>query len=117
MNIPLPRVPAKLADLIGSDNTLALIDYARQGKGKCCIYVPLHPNPRNALVRLIGMEATAKLAKEYAGQQIELPKFKAIDRAQRAAESKRLAAEGMTRANIARHLGITARQVGNLLNT
>lgn len=115
MNVPLPPMAAKLANLIGSDNAIALIEQARQGKGKRHIYVPLRPKPENNLVRLIGIDAAKKLAQVYGGVEIEIPKCKVIDRAQRTAEIKRMAADGMTRAIIARHFGMSARQVSNLL--
>jgi len=104
-----------MSELIGSDGTIALIEYARQGDGKRHIYVPLRPKPRNNLVQLIGMEAAAKMAKEFGGQVIELPKYKVIDRAQRAADIKRLASEGTTQTEIARRFGLCKRQVGKLL--
>lgn len=102
--------------MIGSDGTIALIEYARQGDGKRHIYVPLRPKRENNLVQLIGMDAAAKLAKEFGGQVIELPKYKAIDRAQRSVEVKRLAAAGTTLRNIGGAVGLTCRQVRNILN-
>lgn len=115
MNVQLPPMAAKLADLIGSDNAIALIEQARQGKGKRHIYVPLRPKPENNLVQVIGMEAAKKLAQVYGGQEIQIPKCKVIDRAQRTAEIKRMAADGITRVNIAKHFGMSARQVWSLL--
>lgn len=115
MNVQLPPMAAKLADLIGSDNAIALIEHARQGKGKRHIYVPLRPKPESNLVQVIGIEAAKTLAQVYGGQEIQIPKCKVIDRAQRTAEIKRMAADGMTRVNIAKHFGMSARQVWNLL--
>lgn len=117
MNIPLPTATAKLSELIGSDGTIALIEYARQGDGKRHIYVPLRPKPGNNLVQLIGMEAAAKLAKEFGGQVIELPKYKAIDRAQRDQQVKNMAAAGLTLKKIAKTFGLTVRQIQNLVRS
>ena len=115
MNIPLPPNAAKLSELIGSDNAIALIELARNNGGRCYVYVPIRPRPSNQIAKLIGIEAAIKLSKAYGGQDIVIPKCRAIDRAQRTAEIKRMAADGMTRANIARHFGMSVRQVSNLL--
>lgn len=115
MKATIPPVAAKLADVIGSDNTMALLHHARCDEGRRFVRVPLRPRRGQVIVELIGMEAAAKLSNEYGGRVIHLPKLKAIDRAQRDAEIKRMAAEGLSKAEIASRFGITARQVGNLL--
>lgn len=114
MKIQLPPLALKIADLIGNDNTLALLHHARFD-GRSFVRVPIRPRPGQVIAGLIGMEAAAKLSNEYGGKVIRLPKITAIDRAQRDAEIKRMAAEGMTKVEIANRFGITARQVGNLL--
>ena len=113
--IALPPTAARLADLIGSEATLTLLNHARRADGRCYVYVPLRPRPGKQLVDLIGMAAAVTLAKEYGGHDIQLPKCAAIDRAHRDVEIKRMAEEGATRASIARRFGISARHVGNLL--
>ncbi|MEN9901639.1 MAG: hypothetical protein RL651_303 [Pseudomonadota bacterium] len=115
MNIKLPPNAAKLADLIGSDNVIALIDLARSNGGRCFVYIPVRPRAGNQIAKLIGIEAAKKLAREYGGQDIEIPKCKAIDRAQRAAEIKRLASDGITHVEIAKRFELCTRQVRNLL--
>lgn len=115
MNVQLPPMAAKLADLIGSDNAIALIEHARQGKSKRHIYVPLRPKPENNLVQVIGIEAAKKLAQVYGGQEIEIPKCKVIDRAQRTAEIKRMEADGISRKGISTALKLSVRQIRNLL--
>lgn len=114
MNIPLPPNAAKLSELIGSDNAIALIDLARNNGGRCYVYVPIRPRPSNQIAKLIGIEAAIKLSKAYGGQDIVIPKCRAIDRAQRHAEVKKLAESGMTAKDIASSVGLTCRQVRNL---
>lgn len=114
MNIQLPPNAAKLAELIGSDNAIALIDLARNNGGRCFVYVPVSPRAGSEIAKLIGIEAVRKLAQVYGGQDIEIPKCAAIDRAQRHAEVQRLASSGMTNRNIAASVGLTVRHVSNL---
>ena len=115
MNVRLPPIAAKLADLIGSDNLIALIHYARHCRGKCFVYVPKRAKRDTKLAQLIGFDAAAKLSEEYGGRAIEVPKVLAIDRARRTVEIKRMANDGATLASIAQRFGITTRHVTNLL--
>ena len=115
MNVPLPPMAAKLADLIGSDNAIALIAHARQGKGKRHIYVPLRPKPESNLVQVIGIEAAKKMAQIHGGQEIEIPKCKVIDRAQRLYEVQIMASQGIAINRIAKSVGLTERHIRNLL--
>lgn len=104
-----PRV-AELAKLLGRRTALAL---CRAGG---LIYVPVRLNPRTRLVQMIGPQGTAKLQERYAGQHLKLPRLAALDRAARDAEIRRLAAEGMTKPEIALRHSMSVRQVRNVLN-
>lgn len=79
------------------------------------IYVPIKLNPRTRLVRMIGLQSTAKLQRRWAGMHLNLPKLAAMDRAKRDAEIHKLNEQGVSRHEIARQHGLTMRQIFNII--
>ncbi len=103
----------ELVCLIGRRKAIAL---CRAGGGGQ-VYVPPRMNTRTRLVAMLGPADAAKLIERWPGQELQLPKLVAHDRAKRDAEIMQQAANGMTRAEIARRHELTTRQVANILKT
>lgn len=115
MNAKAPPLLAKIAALIGNDQAVALIINAHTGGRSGWLYIPRRPKPGKRLVNLIGMAAAEKLAEAFGGQSLAMPKCRAMYREQRNAEALRMAADGMSIRSIAEAVGLTDRQVRNVL--
>lgn len=110
----IPPTAAAISALIG--NRLAMALMAHVNSNACGdLYVPLRAKPTSALVQLIGQAAAEKLCAAYGGRTISIPQCDALRRSVRDADICRMAAEGTTQTEIARHFEMTDRQVRNIL--
>lgn len=116
MNAMLPAQVSKIAALIGLDLAMVLIQHAHGIDGTGVVYFPRRPRVGQCLVSLVGLPAAVKLSKAFGGQTINLPKCRAIYRARRNAEVLRMAEAGMSNCNIGAAVGLTDRQVRNLIS-
>ncbi len=102
----LPPFLVELERLIGLKATLDLVG----AFGGCeDIYVPLQPSETSPVVAAIGMEAAKKLATEYGGDQICVPRFVAR-------KAQAIARAQGTNNSIAQRLNCTARYVRKVKN-
>lgn len=110
----IPPTAAAISALIG--NRLAMALMAHVNSNACGdLYVPLRAKPASALAQLIGQTAAEKLCAVYGGRTISIPQCDALRRSVRDADICRMATEGTTQTEIARHFEMTDRQVRNIL--
>jgi DNA-binding transcriptional regulator LsrR (DeoR family) len=93
---------ANLVRLLGEDGARALA----QAFGGRRLYVPRQPGAHHPITVAVGQQAAERLAAAFHGVGIDVPVMPATR-----TEIRRLDAEGLTRADIARKLGITERWV------
>lgn len=103
----LPPSARELAEVIGLDATLALIEHY----GGTRLYVPEHIGADHPLARAIGMQAAHTLVEHYARDSIDVPR---AWRAARAVLYRQIVAaytDGATAASLARRHRCTERWI------
>jgi Sigma-70, region 4 len=109
MNLPdyLPPVAREIAEVIGLDGLMRLVKHY----GGIVIRVP----GRGDLKQILTPEQYKEFTHTFRNEKLAIPKLQAQLVQMAIAETKRLDEEGLTRAEIARQLGITERAVYNRL--
>ena len=104
-----------LSELIGSTNTLKLVDKF----GGTPLYVPMTMHAEHHLALLIGLEAATELSAAYPGENLSIGLSVTGDHHHHAAERRkeihRLKAKGLSHRQIARELRTTDRTVRKVL--
>lgn len=103
-----------LRELIGEAATLRLV----AERGGICLHIPMTPDPKTELVRIVGPEAAAAVIRRYGGgTPLRIPTGKGHAHGRRLdhAEIVRRAAEGWSVQRLARAFGCTDRQIFNIL--
>lgn len=100
------RAFRRLADLTGPEGALLLSAWW----GGRLLSVPVRPDPRHVLARLIGPEALAGLCEARGGQTLHIPRL-ALDAVRHAGQVHRLSAHGLSAGAAAEFAGLTERQV------
>ena len=119
MSVPLDRLDndalplgiREIVEVIGERATLALVD--RHGGGE--VLVPTRLRDDDPLIGLLGAEAAAAFVARFAGGRVYIAK---LDRAARALRNREIVgahARGCPVAVIARHHGLSDRQVWAIL--
>jgi len=103
---------AELVDLVGVTATLAVV----QRWGGIRLYVPSSPPSGHPLVETIGQEAADEIATAFPGERLEVPRASALVRELRDREI-RAAYPDVSQAQLARHYGLTQRQIRTILST
>lgn len=114
----LPGVAQEIADVIGRDVALRLIgQLPRSGsrKWRVNLYVPKRVYPDHQLVRAIGWQAANALCKEFGGMILQPSNCSFLHREFRNREVRRMHGEGATLAQIADAVGLTQRQIRNIV--
>lgn len=100
------RAFRRLADMVGAEGALLLSAWW----GGRLLAVPVRPDPRHVLARLIGVEALAGLCAAHGGQTLHIPRL-ALDAVRHAGQVHRLSAHGLSAGAAAEFVGLTERQV------
>jgi len=107
----LPVGIREIVEVIGERATLALVD--RHGGGE--MLVPVRLREDDPLIAILGAAAAAAFVARFAGGRVYIAKLDAAERARRNREIARAHALGCPVAVIARHHGLSDRQVWNVL--
>lgn len=109
MNLPdyLPPLAREIAEVIGLDGLMRLVKHY----GGIVIRVP----GRGDLKQILTPEQYKEFTHNFRNEKLAIPKLQAQLVQMIIAETKRLDEEGLTRAEIARQLGVTERTVYNHL--
>lgn len=113
----LPGIAQEIADVIGRDDTLALIgNLPRCGQRawRVNLYVPKRLKPQHWLVEELGWEKAHALSKEFGGQTLEPSRCVSVARTYRNKTIWALRESGSSCAEIALAFGLSARQVRNI---
>lgn len=114
----LPESVQEIADVIGREKALELI-----GKLPACgrrswrvvLYVPKRLKPDHKLVQLIGWPTADKLVRHFGGEILQPSNCRCVVRAQRNERIRDLAANDNNPQQIAEQVGLSERQVRNIL--
>ncbi|MEN8723846.1 MAG: helix-turn-helix domain-containing protein [Alphaproteobacteria bacterium] len=107
IDAPLPQVLAEIADLTDLGCALSIC----QAHGGTRLFCPLDPKPHHKLAQLVGLDHAQAIAKSFGGLYIDVPLFSAHKTRELNRSINVLATRGLTRADIARELGVTERTV------
>lgn len=110
----LPPSLQRLVEVVGVGPVLALVSrYGGTG-----VFVPRRDNVHatHALALLLGVESFRALAELYDGSYLEVPRCLRAMIHLRNQEMRKAAADGWSQPEIARHFGLTLRQVNHILN-
>lgn len=116
--LPLPPSTQEIADVIGREKALFLIGQLKPTPGRrwrICLYVPRRMPLDHWLVRLLGYQDAEALRREFGGIILQPGSCSHLVREFRNREVRRMAAEGMSHAEIADAVGLSSRHVRNLL--
>jgi hypothetical protein len=102
----LPPKAQEIAECIGLPAFLRLVEW----RGGTYAYVPENPKPSHAIVQIIGLEATRKLACQFA-DKLEIPKCDAAARAALHAAIAQRRANGESEREVALDTGFSARWI------
>jgi hypothetical protein len=114
----LPESVQEIADVIGEDKALELI-----GKLPACgrrswrvvLYVPKRLKPDHKLVQLIGWLHAEKLVRHFGGEILQPSNCRCLVRAKRNDRIRDLSANDNTPQQIADQVGLSERQIRNIL--
>lgn len=103
----LPFVVQDIANVIGLDDTLKLID---RYKGTP-MYVPMQVKSEGLILKIIGLNNTVKLIKQFGGETLDMPKCSA---ALRTIRNKIILNSSLSVCEAARKFDLTPRQIRNI---
>lgn len=108
----LPAMAQELADVIGVEKTMKLVEGKRKTKSRS-LYVPSpsRMNKSHWLVQTIGQEAAQELAQEYAGEPLTIPKCSSFIKLERNKKIVQMRQQGVRYQDIADNLGMTVSAV------
>lgn len=124
MNItpPLPRSVQEIADVIGRDAALLLVESLPRAysgmhrrSGLVILYVPKTIKPDHQLVGILGWETAAKLVHAFGGEMLQPATCFGLRIGERNAAIHARRASGVSVQSIAREFHISDRQVRNVL--
>jgi len=102
----LPEKAREIAQCIGLPAFLKLVEW----RGGTHIYVPETPKPGHAVVNIIGLEASRKLASQFA-DKLEIPKCDSAARTALHAAIAQRRANGESELEVALDTGFTTRWI------
>ena len=109
----LPGVVGELAELLGVDKALALVE----AYGGVQLYVPQTMTADHRLVKMIGPEAAGKLSDRYGGELIRsIPRCAAYVRSARDQEIRTRYTGGESAMALARAYAVTERQIWRIVS-
>lgn len=119
----LPESVQEIAEVIGWDDALYLIGQlptlkpkpGKRPNPRVSLYIPKRLKPNHNLIRILGEEQAQKLVAEFGGLIMYPANCNQFPRNSRNREIRRMAVDGMTPREIAEIVGITARQVRNII--
>jgi len=103
----------EIAQLIGAAATAKLV----AGHGGTCLYITIAPKPGQALYQLIGQEDAQKLANEFGGMSVEIPRAVMLHIGQRNALIRADRAAGMSQSQLALKYQLTQRSIRKIVNS
>lgn len=98
-----------LGAVMGAEATLRLIAVC----GGATLYVPMESSPDHAIAKIVGPAAFRNLSDAFGGETIDLPEADDFKRLRRVRRVAFWLAKGYRVSEIAKELGISARQVAN----
>lgn len=121
-DVRLPASVQEIADVIGRETALYLIGqlptcYAgNDGKRstRVILYVPKRLKPNHRLVQILGWERANELVRGFGGEILQPANCQEVYRRWRDSEARRMAAEGMSAAELADILAVSERHIRNL---
>jgi hypothetical protein len=114
----LPGSAQEIADVIGREKTLFLIGKLERSPSRSWrvnLYIPKRMPLNHWLIELLGFDDAEKLRREFGGMILQPSNCQHVHRDFRNREVCRMAAEGMHAHQIAPAVGLTPRQVRNIL--
>lgn len=114
----LPASAQEIADVIGRERALFLIGQLPRSpsrKWRANLYVPKRVTPDHPLVGMVGWIDANKLVREFGGMILQPSNCSYLAREHRAREVRRMHAEGVRLADIAEAVGLTERQIRNIV--
>lgn len=118
---PLPRSVQEIADVIGRDAALLLVDSLPRAyspchpSGKVILYVPQSIRPDHHLVQLLGWANAEKLVDSFGGMMLQPAICTALRVGERDEAIRGMRSRGISVQAIAREFGITDRHVRNIV--
>lgn len=111
-NDALPSTAQEIAEVIGVEKTLELVKGKRE-TGCRSLYVPRPDNMHSShwLVKTIGEQAAQKLAREYAGEPLTIPRCSSLSKLERNKKIIAMRQKGLRYQDIAEALGMTVSAV------
>ena len=116
----LPRTVQQIADVIGRDSALHLVNQLPRAftkghpSGQPILYVPKVLSPDHPLVQILGFTDAKRLVQAFGGEILYPAACFNLVRQTRNREVVRLLREGWNARDIARAFGLTLKQVRNL---
>lgn len=114
----LPDSVQEIADVIGRERALYLIGQLPQSgtrSWRTCFYVPKRIKPDHLLVEILGWHDAMRMVRHFGGEILQTSNCNFLHRQFRAREIHRMNADGLSAKQIAAAVGITDRQVRNIL--
>lgn len=117
---PLPRSVQEIADVIGRDAALMLVDKLPRAyspchpSGKVILYVPQQVRVDHPLVALLGIDLATKMVRAFGGMMLQPAICTALRVGERDEAIRAMRASGVSVQAIAREFRISDRQVRNI---
>lgn len=115
---PLPRNVQDVADVIGRDAALTLVDSLPRAMNRpwqSWLYVPQRIRADHALVLLMGWDVACKLVRAFGGEMLTLSNCSYSRKDQRDDAIRSMRASGASVQDVAREFRISDRQVRNIV--
>jgi hypothetical protein len=114
---PLPRSVQEVADVIGREAALALVDSLPRAFGRpwqAFVYIPKAIRPDHPLVLLLGWNTADKLVRVFGGEMLRLASCSWSRKGERDIAIRAMRASGAAVQAVAREFQISERQVRNI---
>ncbi|KAE9627950.1 hypothetical protein [Parasedimentitalea maritima] len=116
--VPLPETVAEIAEVIGRENAVRLVEGTRatgSRKWRRHLYVPGEMHEEHRITKMVGLEAAVRLSHSHTNCIIELPSCFALRKAYMADHALRLSDAGATLSEIASEMGVEQKTAKSLL--
>ncbi len=115
----LPKSLQEVVEVIGRRQTIHLITHwppCKYRSRAVSIYVPKKLPSNHRLVKILGWEAAKRMSNEFPGMILNLPRYASLLRSYRNQFIAAMAADGIPVELIAKQVGLSVKQVVNVVS-